>query len=100
MKSLASGRPLAALLISALELGHRAQHVGLGQRCRQRIARGRNDALAEHHRDPARDVEQLVIVAEHVAMLAEQLDLVLQGVRQRPSRAPASRTAPSPLFAR
>ena len=43
----------------------------------------RDDALAEHDGDPAGDVEQLLVVAEDAAVLAEQLDLVLQRVGDR-----------------
>src|SRR5688500_9934380 len=78
------------LLVAAPKLSGDAQHLGLGHRIDERIGGRRNDVLTEHHRDPTRNVEQFIILSEHAAVLPEQLEFVLEGIRKihRPDMVP------------
>src|SRR3546814_3697971 len=81
------------VLIIAAHLRHRLVDPGVVERVGDRVVPLGPDALAEHHRHPARGRKQLEIVAEDAALLAEQGDLAREAVGRlhRPAIIPERR---------
>ena len=78
-----AGEGKRGVAIGAAQPVHGRNNPVVGKRIRQRIMAFGHDALADHHRQPARDIEQLVLVFEDSALVGEQVDLAPQRIGHR-----------------